>query len=82
MSLFYCDLEEGREGGRERVRERESLDVGWPPFNVKSKTLATPLLNTVMLYNTASPLMRSSDSAKVLRMYFSRRRRTLIVLSH
>ena len=54
MSLFYCDLEEGREGGTEG--ERGSLDVVCPPpFNVKSKTLATPLLYTVMLYNTASP---------------------------
>ena len=61
------EREREREGERERERERE-FGCRMAPFNVKSQTLATPLLNSVMLFNTASPLMRSSDSALVLRM--------------
>ena len=64
MCVWYV-----REREREREKERErEFGCRMAPFNVKSQTLATPLLNSVKLFNTASPFMRSSDSAMVLRM--------------
>ena len=68
MCVWYV-REREREKEREREIERErEFGCRMAPFNVKSQTLATPLLNSVMLFNTASPLMRSSDSAMALRL--------------
>ena len=52
MSLFYCDLEEGREGGTEG--ERGSLDVVCPPplqCKIQNSGYATALHRNVIQHS-------------------------------